>query len=94
MKPDPASTDLTQRRFQLFAPILAGATLRDRLIACTGALIGIAVTGLLCGLALGRGPHLPLLVAPMGASAVLLFAVPASPLAQPGRSSAATPSPP
>jgi len=26
----------------LFAPTLAGATLRDRLIACTGALIGIA----------------------------------------------------
>ncbi len=32
---------------------------------------------------LGNGPHVPLLVAPMGASAVLLFAVPASPLAQP-----------
>jgi CBS domain-containing membrane protein len=32
---------------------------------------------------MGRDPHLPLLVAPMGASAVLLFAVPASPLAQP-----------
>lgn len=83
MKPEPASPDLTQRRFRLFAPILAGATLRDRLIACTGALIGIAATGILCGLALGFGPHLPLLVAPMGASAVLLFAVPASPLAQP-----------
>jgi CBS domain-containing membrane protein len=41
------------------------------------------VTGILCGVALGHGPHLPLLVAPMGASAVLLFAVPASPLAQP-----------
>jgi CBS domain-containing membrane protein len=72
-----------KQRFRLFAPILAGATLRDRLIACTGALIGIAVTGILCGVALGRDPHLPLLVAPMGASAVLLFAVPASPLAQP-----------
>ncbi|MGO7623898.1 HPP family protein, partial [Rhizobium ruizarguesonis] len=31
----------------------------------------------------GQGPHLPLIVAPMGASAVLLFAVPARPLAQP-----------
>ncbi len=32
---------------------------------------------------LGNGPHLPLIVAPIGASAVLLFAVPTSPLAQP-----------
>lgn len=34
-------------------------------------------------LLLGPGANIPLLVAPMGASAVLLFAVPASPLAQP-----------
>lgn len=34
-------------------------------------------------LLLGPSAHIPLLVAPMGASAVLLFAVPASPLAQP-----------
>jgi CBS domain-containing membrane protein len=80
---EPTSHDPSKRRFRLFAPILAGATLRDRLIACTGALIGIGITGLLCAVALGRDPHLPLLVAPMGASAVLLFAVPASPLAQP-----------
>ena len=32
---------------------------------------------------LGSAANIPLLVAPMGASAVLLFAVPASPLAQP-----------
>ena len=48
-----------------------------------GALIGIGLTGLVCGMAFGNGPHLPLIVAPIGASAVLLFAVPASPLAQP-----------
>ncbi len=70
-------------RFQLFAPILAGATLRERLIACVGALIAIGLTGLISGYLFGQGPHLPLIVAPMGASAVLLFAVPASPLAQP-----------
>ncbi len=69
--------------FRLFVPILAGATLRERIVACIGALIGIALTGAICGLTLGGGPHIPLLVAPMGASAVLLFAVPASPLAQP-----------
>jgi CBS domain-containing membrane protein len=38
---------------------------------------------MLCGVLFGDGAHLPLIVAPMGASAVLLFAVPASPLAQP-----------
>jgi CBS domain-containing membrane protein len=70
-------------RFNLFSPILAGATLRDRLIACLGAVLSIGLTGALSGLAFGQNPHLPLLVAPVGASAVLLFAVPASPLAQP-----------
>ena len=69
--------------FRLFVPILAGATLRERIIACIGAAIGIALTGAISGLVLASGPHVPLLVAPMGASAVLLFAVPASPLAQP-----------
>jgi CBS domain-containing membrane protein len=70
-------------RFRLFAPILAGATLRERVLACLGALIGIALTALLCGLALGGGAGVALIVAPMGASAVLVFAVPSSPLAQP-----------
>lgn len=66
----------------LFHPILAGANLRDRMIAAVGALVGIALTALLCNALLPHGPAL-LLVAPMGASAVLVFAVPASPLAQP-----------
>ncbi|WP_275788704.1 HPP family protein [Pararhizobium gei] len=70
-------------RFRIFVPILAGATLRERLFACLGALIAIGLTGLISGYIFGQGPHLPLIVAPMGASAVLLFAVPASPLAQP-----------
>jgi CBS domain-containing membrane protein len=70
-------------KLQLFRPILAGANLRDRMIACLGAAIGIGVTALVCTLALGADPRLPMIVAPMGASAVLLFAVPASPLAQP-----------
>lgn len=64
-------------------PTLAGATLRDRSIACLGAMAGIALTGFVSALAVGSGAHLPLIVAPIGASAVLLFAVPASPLAQP-----------
>ncbi|WP_232631014.1 HPP family protein [Methylobacterium sp. Leaf118] len=71
------------QKFRLFRPILAGATLRERVIACLGALAGITLTGLICGWFFGEGPHIPLIVAPMGASAVLIFAVPASPLAQP-----------
>lgn len=61
--------------------LLAGASWRERLLACLGALAGIGFTAL----ATASLPlHLlPFLVAPMGASAVLVFAVPASPLAQP-----------
>lgn len=51
-----------------------------------GAALGIAVAGgvtlLLVGIDAGAGA-LPFLVAPIGASAVLVFCVPASPLAQP-----------
>lgn len=66
-----------------FVPILAGATLRDRLIACAGGLVGVMLTSLVSAAALLGLAPLPLLVAPIGASAVLVFAVPASPLAQP-----------
>jgi CBS domain-containing membrane protein len=56
---------------------------RERLRACVGILIGLLVTGVL-STAMGQPEHhTPLLLAPIGASAVLLFAVPSSPLAQP-----------
>lgn len=71
------------RYYSAFIPAQPGPGLIDRLKAASGAVGGIAITGLLCGLMLGNGIAHPLLVAPMGASAVLLFAVPASPLAQP-----------
>lgn len=48
-----------------------------------GALVGIALAGLTAKTVPGGPEALPFLVAPMGAAAVLLFAVPASPLAQP-----------
>lgn len=70
------------RGWHLFDPILAGASLKDRLIGCLGAIVGIGLTALISALTLGPGV-VPWLVAPVGASAVLLFAVPASPLAQP-----------
>lgn len=71
------------RYYSAFVPAPAGPGFIDRLKAASGAIGGIAITGLLCGLMLGNGIAHPLLVAPMGASAVLLYAVPASPLAQP-----------
>lgn len=84
MPPAPDAKDNSSRSaFRFFVPILAGATWQDRALACFGALLGVAATGLICALALGDNPHLPLLAAPIGASALLLFAVPASPLAQP-----------
>jgi CBS domain-containing membrane protein len=56
----------------------------DILRSGLGALLGIPATGLLAHLvASGHASALPLLVPPIGASAVLAFAVPASPLAQP-----------
>ncbi|WP_110034041.1 HPP family protein [Hoeflea marina] len=79
-----AAQDLGGRiRSFLFAPVLPGATLGQRLIGCLGALAGICVTGFASALLYAHHPQLPLIVAPIGASAVLLFAVPASPLAQP-----------
>lgn len=63
-----------------FRPLLAGATFNDRLLACVGAMLGI---GLIAGCSAFATPFHPLLVAPIGASAVLVFALPTSPLAQP-----------
>ena len=68
---------------RLFNPILAGATLSDRALGCLGGVIGISLTSLIAWLVIEDPSMLPLIVAPMGASAVLIFAVPASPLAQP-----------
>jgi len=62
--------------------LLAGANWRERAIAALGAALGIGLTGWVAAL-LGGQHSLLLLAAPIGASAVLVFAVPASPLAQP-----------
>ncbi|MDJ0275824.1 HPP family protein [Sphingomonas sp. 2R-10] len=66
-----------------FRPLLANAGFGRRIVACVGAGIGIALTILVCGQFPSYGSDLPIIVAPLGASAVLVFAVPASPLAQP-----------
>ncbi|MFJ2995202.1 HPP family protein [Pandoraea sp. NPDC087047] len=66
-----------------FLPAVVAVHWRERLRAGIGALCGIALTGGLMLWMLGPATYIPWLVAPMGASAVLLFGVPASPLAQP-----------
>lgn len=66
-----------------FLPHQPPASLAERARAVFGALFGIAAAMLLTRMTMGPVDELPLLAAPMGASAVLLFAVPASPLAQP-----------
>lgn len=66
-----------------FIPAPMAVKWQERWRSCLGALLGIAFTGGAMHLLLGHAATIPLLVAPMGASAVLLFGVPASPLAQP-----------
>ena len=69
--------------FQALVPRTTPVSLKERARSALGALVGIGATGLVCRYAVGPGTSLPILIAPMGASAVLLFAVPSSPLAQP-----------
>lgn len=74
---------MTKRAMTLFTPILAGARLPERLLACLGAAICISLTIVVCAALPMSAEDLPVIVAPLGASAVLVLAVPASPLAQP-----------
>ncbi len=69
--------------FSAWAPRTTPVSFIERVRSAIGASIGILLTGLVSRWAVGAGSELPILIAPMGASAVLLFAVPSSPLAQP-----------
>ncbi len=64
-------------------PARASVSHAERLRSGAGALLGILITGLMTAFLLDMPTTAAWLIAPMGASAVLLFAVPASPLAQP-----------
>ena len=66
-----------------FIPTASTVDRFERMRSTVGALFGLVVAGASSFLLLGDNPAAIWLVAPMGASAVLLFAVPASPLAQP-----------
>jgi CBS domain-containing membrane protein len=65
-----------------FRPAPLTVNTSERWRAIVGALLGIVITAILCRLS-ASSPSAVWLVAPLGASAVLVFAVPASPLAQP-----------
>lgn len=67
--------------YHSFWPQAILASRRDRLVACIGAGLGLMATEWLSRRVLGAAN--PWFMASMGASALLLFAVPASPLAQP-----------
>lgn len=64
-------------------PARASVSQLERLRSGAGALLGILLTGLLSAVLLDAPRTVIWLMAPMGASAVLLFALPGSPLAQP-----------
>jgi CBS domain-containing membrane protein len=66
-----------------FIPSPISVSWSERIRSCVGALIGITITGITMRSFNQSSILVPFLVAPMGASAVLLFAVPASPIAQP-----------
>lgn len=83
MSSTPASDTPSTPLWRGFVPAQGPPRLADCVRGGLGALLGILVTGLVGRLALGPTGDLPWLVAPMGASAVLVYAVPGSPLAQP-----------
>ncbi|HTG37231.1 HPP family protein [Sphingomonas sp.] len=66
-----------------FKPLLTGATWRERVVGCAGAFVCLALTMIVSSPISLSATDLPAIVAPLGASAVLVFAVPSSPLAQP-----------
>lgn len=77
------STENLAAWLRSFWPAKSSVDRFERMRSCAGALLGIALTGAVSYAIIGDAGVTAWLVAPMGASAVLLFAVPSSPLAQP-----------
>lgn len=67
----------------LFWPADSGLTVRQCLVITLGVFVGMALTAAICGVAQDQYHLHWWLMAPLGASAVQIFAVPGSPLAQP-----------
>lgn len=80
----PPAASLSERALALLnalRPAPQAVNARERLRVLLGAGLGVLLAGLLTRTTLPAG--LPWLVAPLGASAVLVFGLPSSPLAQP-----------
>ncbi|MES2508410.1 MAG: HPP family protein [Pseudomonadota bacterium] len=70
--------------WRAFLPGRTRINARERLRIVAGAFLGVVLTSWLCHLlGVSATPSLVWLVAPLGASALLVFATPASPMAQP-----------
>src|SRR6478736_6078304 len=76
-------TDAARVWLGRFKPVRTPLPGWERVAAWIGALVGLLFTGAVSRAWLGSIEHVPLLIAPIGASTVLVFGVPASPLAQP-----------
>nr|WP_210317303.1 HPP family protein [Oryzicola mucosus] len=74
---------MVRKQIERLLPKAGLVSAQERVRSATGALLGLLATGLLATLVAGEMSWPLALIAPMGASAVLLFAVPSSPLAQP-----------
>jgi CBS domain-containing membrane protein len=81
--PEVSGAGVWRERLRVLLPASVAVDQRERWRAAIGALLGVALAGLLSRLAGNWVGLNPWLVAPLGASALLVFALPASPLAQP-----------
>ena len=69
--------------FKNIFPYLGTVDRIEKLRACAGVLFGLVLTGIASYEFIGNNLSAVFFIAPMGASAYILFALPASPLAQP-----------
>jgi CBS domain-containing membrane protein len=69
--------------YQALLPARVSISPRERLRVVIGAALGLALAALLSHLFADPAVALPWLIAPLGATTVLVFAAPASPMAQP-----------
>lgn len=74
---------ILQTLWQRLGPVTTRPSWRDLARSGIGAGLGLALASILVGLVDHFFPHTLFLFAPLGATAVLVFAVPSSPLAQP-----------
>ena len=74
---------LIRTLWQRLGPVASRASWKELIRSCIGAGLGLALAGMLVGMVDHFVPHALFLFAPLGATAVLVFAVPSSPLAQP-----------